>query len=68
MSEPNQPKQKLALGRREAAKAIGIGERLLWTHTNMGRIPHVRIGSRIVYPVAALEQWLAENAGKAVKK
>ncbi|MCA9251802.1 MAG: helix-turn-helix domain-containing protein [Phycisphaerales bacterium] len=58
----------LALGRREAAKALGIGERLLWTYTNMGVIPHVRIGSRIVYPVAALEQWLVDGAGKAVQK
>lgn len=64
MSDTKQSNQPLALGRREAAKAIGIGERLLWTWTNMGRVPHKRIGTRIVYPVAALEQWLNEREGE----
>lgn len=64
MSDSNQPNEKLALGRREAAKAIGIGERLLWTWTNMGKIPHKKIGARTVYPIAALEQWLNERGGE----
>ena len=47
----------LALRPKEAAKALGISERLLWTKTNMGDIPHVRIGRRVVYPVSSLEEW-----------
>lgn len=52
----------LALRPREAAKALGIGERLLWSKTNAGEIPHVRLGKAILYPVAELERWLSEQA------
>jgi hypothetical protein len=38
---------------------LGISERLLWTWTNAGVIPHVRIGTRVVYPVDQLREWLS---------
>ncbi len=55
---------RLALRPRDAAKAIGIGERKLWeiTADQTSGIPHVRFGKAIVYPVAELERWLAEQA------
>jgi excisionase family DNA binding protein len=52
----------LALRPREAAKALGIGARKLWELTNIGAVPHVRLGRAIVYPVSLLEKWLAEQA------
>ena len=52
---------RLALRPREAAKALGIGERLLWSLTNQGQIPHLRLGRAIVYPVSALEKWLVQR-------
>lgn len=61
---PIAPTPRLALRPRDAAAALGIGERLLWSLTNAGRIPHVRVGRTVLYPVAALEQWLAEQAGR----
>ncbi len=52
----------LALRPRQAAKALGIGERLLWSLTNEGKIPHVHIGPRaIIYPVDQLQKWLASQ-------
>lgn len=54
---------RLALRAKQAAAALGIGERKLWELTNMGLIPHVRIGRAIVYPVQLLEEWLSEQAG-----
>jgi len=59
---------RLALRPREAAKALGIGERLLWSMTNQGLIPHLRLGKAIVYPVAELERWLAERAAKGGRR
>ena len=53
---------RLALRPREAARALGIGERLLWSMTNQGLIPHARCGRAILYPVAELERWLAEQS------
>jgi excisionase family DNA binding protein len=58
--EPTPP--TLALRPREAARALGIGERKLWELTNRGEIPHAKLGRATVYPIAALERWLAERA------
>jgi excisionase family DNA binding protein len=53
----------LALRPREAAKALGIGERLLWEMTKNGEIPCVRLGTRlIIYPVDVLRDWLKGRA------
>jgi len=49
---------RLALRAKEAAAAIGISERLLWSETKAGQIPHRRIGRTVVYPVHALQQYL----------
>jgi excisionase family DNA binding protein len=58
---------RLALGAREAARAIGVSARTLWTLTKRREIPHVRVGARVVYRVEALEAWLCsrELASKA---
>jgi excisionase family DNA binding protein len=50
---------KLSLRPREAAEALGISPRLLWTLTKSGEVPHTRIGRAVVYPVDRLREWLA---------
>jgi excisionase family DNA binding protein len=52
----------LAMRPREAAKALGISERLLWEWTNRGEVPHIRVGKAILYPVDVLRRWLDEQA------
>jgi len=59
-SEPTTP--RLALRPREAAKAIGISPRLLWTPTKRGEVPHIRLNKAVVYPVEALRRWMDERA------
>ena len=65
-SSSQQGSPRLALRPKEAALALGIGERKLWeiTADRTSGIPHVRFGKAIVYPVGELERWLAEQAGK----
>ncbi|MBN2024393.1 MAG: helix-turn-helix domain-containing protein [Pirellulales bacterium] len=53
---------RLALSPREAAAALGIGSKLLWSKTKAGEIPHVKIGGRIIYGVADLEAWIASQS------
>lgn len=55
---------KLTLRRREAMKALGIGEQLLHQKTKSGEIPSIKVGRCVLYPVAALEKWLADQAAK----
>ncbi len=50
----------LAMRPREAAKALGISERLLWEQTKKGMIPHIRLGSAVLYSVDALRDWLEQ--------
>lgn len=56
----------LALRPIEAAKRLSVSQRTLWAWTRAGLIPHVRVGTgrrqTVLYPVAALEAWLADQA------
>jgi excisionase family DNA binding protein len=54
----NQGSMKLLLSAREAAKAMSISERTLWTLTKEGKIPCVRIKKRVLYNLRELERWI----------
>ena len=63
--------ERLALSVSEAAKAVGVSERLM--RTVLPEIPHCHIGNRVIIPVALLIEWLRKQAqdeqnvvGKAV--
>ncbi|MCA9281104.1 MAG: helix-turn-helix domain-containing protein [Phycisphaeraceae bacterium] len=56
---------RLTVNRREAARMLGISERLLWTLTNAGEVPHIRLGARVLYPVKALNEWIEERTSGA---
>lgn len=56
--------ERLALRPKDAARALGIGERLLWSLTNRGEVPHLRLGRAVVYPVDQLREWMAREAKK----
>ncbi len=62
-AEPETP--CLAMRPREAAKALGVSERLLWEWTDRGVVPHVRLGKAILYPVDSLRDWLKRRAQEA---
>ena len=59
MTDATEP---LALRPREAARAIGISERTLFSWTKSGSVPHVKIGRAVLYPVESLKRWLAEQS------
>ena len=54
--------EPLAYRPKEAAAALSICERTLWSLTQSGAIPHVRTGKVVLYPVAALKRWLDEKS------
>ncbi len=55
-AEPTTP--RLLLSAREAAQALGICERSLWSVTKTGGLPCVRIGRRCLYDPADLRRWI----------
>ncbi|GAB4127858.1 MAG: hypothetical protein Kow0040_01900 [Thermogutta sp.] len=56
---------KLALRPRDAARVLSVSQRTLWTWTKEGRIPCVRVGRALLYPMDELRRWLAEQAGQS---
>ncbi len=53
--------QPLAVGGCDAARLLGISERMLQRLTSSGEIPSVLIRGRRVYRVAALDVWLQQQ-------
>ena len=49
----------------EAAKILGIGRSAAYEGARTGQIPTIRIGKRILVPVAALERMLAQASNDA---
>lgn len=55
--------QPLALSPKEAAQALAISPRLLYSLTASGELPCVRLSERkLIYPVHLLREYLAEQA------
>jgi excisionase family DNA binding protein len=52
----------LALRPRDAARALGISERTLWSLTKQQQIPHLRFGKAVRYPRHLLLRWLEQQA------
>ena len=42
----------------EAAKMLAVSPRVLWTLTNTGEMPCVRIGRSVRYDLADLREWI----------
>jgi len=65
MNTTSQKKPKLLLTRFEAAQVLGVCERTLDTYTKDGTIPFLRIGSRVLYSVQALEEWISKQSERS---
>jgi excisionase family DNA binding protein len=46
---------------RETARRLKVSDRTLRKRVRQGAIPHIRFGGKILFPVAALEAWLAKQ-------
>ncbi len=54
---------RLLLRPREAAEALAVCERTLWSMTASGQIPSVRIGRAVRYDPADLREWIEAQKG-----
>jgi len=57
--------EPLALGAREAARALGVSERTVWALVKRGQIPSAMVGGRRLFPVASLRDWLKARETKS---
>lgn len=56
-------KEKLCMNVQELGKELGICRDRAYQLANSEGFPAVRIGRRLVIPVAAFEKWLIEHTG-----
>lgn len=52
----------LLLGVADAAKLLGISKGLAYDLIAEGRLPHVRLGRRVLVPRQGLEDWIARES------
>lgn len=57
--------EKLTFNLSEAAVKIGVSEPTLRKAVKQGTIPSIRVGYRVLIPIAALEKYLAEAGTKS---
>ena len=55
---------RLAMRLPEAALALGVSPRLLWTWTKAGLVPHFRLGRSVLYSTEALRKFLEDESRK----
>jgi excisionase family DNA binding protein len=58
--EETQNLERKTLTVEEAGEVLGIGRGLAYERVNTGEIPSIRLGRRILVPLAALEAMLAK--------
>ncbi|QDT51690.1 Helix-turn-helix domain protein [Symmachiella dynata] len=51
----------LLMSPRQAAAALAISPRTLWSLTAAGKIPHIRIGRSVRYAIDDLQDWIAKR-------
>jgi excisionase family DNA binding protein len=64
---PNEPVHRLTLTVEEAARALGISRAFAYEAVARGEIPCIRIGKRILVPIAGLNR-LLESAVTATQE
>lgn len=54
--------KRLTVSVRDASQMIGVSQRTIWTLVKSGELPVVSIGTRRLFEVSALEQFIKEHS------
>ena len=66
--KPEKEIEVLAVNSKEASRLLGVCERTLWSWSKAGHIRTVKIGRRVLYPVAGLKELLGQGEESTVNK
>lgn len=58
---------KVTMNEMEAASYLGVSHDILRKMRREGNLPHVRMGDRVLYVPAALDEWLQRQCDKSVR-
>ncbi len=59
---------QLAVNAEELSKLIGLSTDTIYTLKSQGRIPYIKIGRRVLFPVEGIKKWLDENTTTATER
>lgn len=59
--------EKRAISIPEMAQSLGIGRNAAYDLAHREGFPALRVGHRVVVPIAALDKWLDAHAGEVTK-
>lgn len=57
----NELDKHLALNVKQLSELIGLSTDTIYTLKSMGRLPYIKVGRRVLFPVKAIEKWLEKN-------
>ena len=49
---------------KETAELLGVSDRTVWTLTDRGELPCVRIGRSVRYSIESLREWIQKQESK----
>ena len=53
--------ERLTVNTAEAAEMLGVSARTVFQMTKAGKLPHKRLGTRVVYSIEALKRFVNES-------
>ncbi len=59
--KPSEPTKRHLVDIRAAADYTGLSTHTIYTMTSHRRIPHVKLGGKLLFDVALLDQWIKQN-------
>lgn len=62
MTKPYNETTVLAVRLRQVTRLLNVSERTVRLWVKEGRIPHMRVGRTLLFPVAELQRWLTTQA------
>jgi excisionase family DNA binding protein len=57
--------EPILIGAREAAKALGVCERTVWTLTQDEGLPFIKVGRRVLFDPQDLKEWVVRRKNAA---
>ncbi len=58
---PNQPLTRRLIPIEHAAEYTGLSKHTLYTMVSHRKIPHVKLGGKLLFDLALLDEWIKQN-------
>jgi excisionase family DNA binding protein len=60
-------RRRLCYSTEQLADLLGLSENSLLDYVHQGLVPHLRLGRRLLFPIAAIDEWLLRGAMRSLE-